>query len=407
MHPILARPTDCPPDARSIEGVDLADALLDSRRRTLSLVENLSDAQWQVPYADGINPVAWELGHLAWFAEFWILRGPHVAGADGAVEARLPARTAAPDTFFDSARIAHATRWQVALPSRPELMTMLRDQLDACVDALSGLAGDDALYFHRLALFHEDMHAEALTWLRARLGYPVPDGLELAGQPMREAVRMQGGGVRIGWQPGCDGFAFDNELPSCIVNIAPFEVDAQPLTAGEFLSFVESDGYANPDYWPGEGGAWLVANSRRHPSRWRKVSVNGPWQTRWFDKWEDLDPRRPVIHVNAFEADAYCRWAGRRLPTPAEFEYAVAETSGGIFHWGHSVWEWTQASFEPCPGFEPGPYRDYSQPWFGSHRELRGGSFSATERMHDARYRNFFLPHRDDLFAGFRTVRQP
>ncbi|MFY9511021.1 MAG: SUMF1/EgtB/PvdO family nonheme iron enzyme, partial [Rubrivivax sp.] len=139
-----------------------------------------------------------------------------------------------------------------------------------------------------------------------------------------------------------------------------------------------------------------------HPARWRPRE-GGRWEVRWFDRWQDLDPAQPVIHVNAWEAEAYCRWAGRRLPSAAEWECA-AQAGGDAFAWGRSVWEWTATPFAPYPGFAPGPYKDYSAPWFGDHRELRGGSFATHARLHELRYRNFFQPHRHDVFAGFRTA---
>jgi len=123
---------------------------------------------------------------------------------------------------------------------------------------------------------------------------------------------------------------------------------------------------------------------------------------RWFDQWLPLDPASAALHLNAFEVQAYCLWAGRRLPSAAEWEHAALTQPG--FLWGHSVWEWTSDAFAPYPGFAPGPYREYSQPWFGNHRELRGGAFATHARMHHPRYRNFFQPHRSDVFAGFRTV---
>lgn len=109
-----------------------------------------------------------------------------------------------------------------------------------------------------------------------------------------------------------------------------------------------------------------------------------------------------MIHVSAWEAEAYARWAGRRLPTAAEWEHAAATQPA--FAWGRSVWEWTASTFTPYPGFAPGPYRDYSAPWFGDHRELRGGAFATHPRLHDLRYRNFFQPGRNDVFTGFRTA---
>ena len=258
-------------------------------------------------------------------------------------------------------------------------------------------ADDAALYFHRLALFHEDMHAEAFAWLRATLGFAAPRGLELRRVGPRAVVHMEGGDVCLGASAG--GFAFDNEQPAQHVEVAPFAIDVAPVRAGDFLRFVEAGGYDAPAHWPGEAGAWRARCGRDLPERWRRRGSH--WEARWFDRWQPLDPDQPAIHVNAWEAEAYCRWAGRRLPTAAQWEHAARASA---MDWGHGVWEWTCDPFLPRPGFAPGPYRDYSAPWFGDHRELRGGSFATHARMHDARYRNFFLPDRCDVFAGFRTV---
>ena len=228
------------PEPRGLAGEALAAALRDSRARTLSLVDDLSDAQWDVPQRDGINPIAWELAHLAWFAEFWTLRGPHHVGADGLVHAALPARIAAPDAHFDSSRLAHAQRWHIPLPSRDRLLAMLGAQLQACLQAMPAGDDDAALYFQRLALFHEDMHGEALVWLRASLAYPVPAGLSLPRQSLGAPLVVPGGLVGIGWPVERRGFAFDNELPGRSLELRSFEIDAQPVTAGQFLRFVEA-----------------------------------------------------------------------------------------------------------------------------------------------------------------------
>ena len=410
-------------DARRLSGAALAQALRDSRARTWALVDDLSDAQWQVPERPGVNPVAWELGHLAWFAEFWVLRGPHTLDANGLAVAHQPPRHAGPDARFDSSRIAHAARWRTPMPSRAELAVMLGAQLEACVasipaaipGAVPAASDDAALYFHRLALFHEDMHAEAFTWLRAALGLPAPalsaTGSALPTMPASEPLRVPGGVVQIG-SPTAQaraGFAFDNEQPARTLTLADYEIDAAPATAGAFLRFVEAGGYDAPAFWPGAAGAWRAACGLSHPPRWRRDPAAGSqtssqtaWQTRWFGRWLPLAADAPVIHVNAFEAEAYCLWARRRLPSAAEWEHAAPR-----LHWGTSVWEWTADAFEPYPGFVPGPYREYSAPWFGDHRELRGGSFATSARLHDRRYRNFFEPHRSDVFAGFRTAARP
>src|SRR5215207_3651316 len=231
-------------DPRRLAGAALADALRDSRATTLARTLDLDDAAWRVPARTGLNPVAWELGHLAWFAEFWILRGPHADTPAGLVDAARPPRHAGPDALFDSARLAHAERWSVPLPSRGALLGMLERQLDACIDAIPVDRDDDAAhYFHRLALFHEDMHAEAFAWSRATLAASAPAGLD-AMPVLGEAtpLRFAGGAVAVGRGADAPGFGFDNELPGMTVALADFEIDAAPVTNGRFLQFVEAGG---------------------------------------------------------------------------------------------------------------------------------------------------------------------
>ncbi|MEP7138465.1 MAG: selenoneine synthase SenA [Caldimonas sp.] len=385
-------------DARRLAGAALAAALRDSRATTLARTFDRDD--WRVARQAGVNPVAWELGHLAWFAEFWILRGPHRLDADGRVTAERPARLAGPDALFDSSRLAHGDRWTAALPDRDALAARLQSQLDACLDAIATEDDDAQNYFHRLALFHEDMHGEAFVWLRATLGWPAPDGLALAGLDPADPIAVAGAEIELGRGPDARGFSFDNESPARRARVAPFEVDAAPVTNASFARFVDSGGYDDSRWWPGEAGAWRRRQTRARPERWRR-SQDGHWQQRWFDRWIALDPDAPVIHLNAFEAEAFARWAGRRLPGAAEWEHAARDPR---FRWGRSVWEWTADAFQPHPGFVPGPYRDYSEPWFGDHRELRGGSFATHDRLHHPSYRNFFTPDRSDVFAGFRTA---
>ena len=390
-------------DARSLAGKALEDALRDARARSRAWTFDLGDSQWRVPQQAGVNLPAWELAHIVWFGEFWVLRGPHALDDQGFVRAALPPRISGPDPVFDSARLGHAARWTEALPSRAQLADQLDAQLEAVVTHLTAAEGsDDALYFHRLALFHEDMHAEAFAWMRSTLGYPAPRGLalpRLAGA--RTSIPVAAADVRIGWPEERRGFFFDNERDASFVRLEAYEIDSTPVSAGDFLKFVESGGYDEPAWWPGEAGRWRKSTGMSHPARWRRTPTG--WQTRWFDQWLPLDPDQPAIHLSAWEAEAYALWSGRRLPSAAEWEHAAC--SEASFEWGRSVWEWTASDFAPYPGFAPGPYRDYSAPWFGDHRELRGGAFATHERMHDVRYRNFFQARRHDVFAGFRTAR--
>ena len=408
--------------ARHLCGAALAQALTDARARTWALVSDLTPAQWQPPIQPGVNPIAWELAHLAWFAEFWVLRGPHQFGPSGLVTAHHAPRFAGPDAHLDSARLPHPQRWAIPLPTAADLKKMLDDQLAACVAALPGSElsrpdltndneADDALYFHRLALFHEDMHAEALCWLRAALGYAPPMGIVMPSCGLRQPLRVRGGDVNLGSGADAAGFAFDNERPGKRVSLQDFEIDSQPVSALEFAEFVDADGYGQAQFWSADGGRWRSESGCCQPSHWRRSS-HGSWQMRWFDQWLALQPGVPAMHLNAFEAEAYCLWAKRRLPTAAEWEHAAqssrtsqsGQSDNAGFTWGNSVWEWTADAFAPYPGFSAGPYKQYSQPWFGDHRELRGGAFATHPRMHHPHYRNFFLPERSDVFAGFRTA---
>lgn len=394
-------------DPRQLAGFDLAQALRDARERTWAWVDDLTDAQWLPPCQAGVNPIAWELAHMAWFAEYWTLRAPHGRDAQGFASSSVPPRFAGPDAHFDSARLAHTARWTTPLPSRAGLKDRLAAQLDASLAVLPSRADpsrtslDSDLYFHRLALFHEDMHAEALCWLRSELAYPAPTGVALVPLSGTKSLAVPGGRIAIGKSRSILGFAFDNERDGLCATVPPFEIDANPVSAFDYSRFVDSGGYDTPAYWPGPAGAWRATFPLRHPQKWRK-NAKGTWEMLWFDTWLVLDGDLPVIHVNAYEAEAYCLWAKRRLPSAAEWECAALSAHG--FLWGNSVWEWTTDAFQPYPGFTAGPYREYSQPWFGNHRELRGGAFATHKRMHNPHYRNFFLPQRSDIFAGFRTV---
>lgn len=393
-------------DPRTLRGLALAQALRESRQRTWDWVDDLSPAQWTPPLQAGINPVAWELAHVAWFAEFWILRGPHRVDTATQVHAAKAPLYAGPDALLDSGRLAHADRWSAPLPGREPLRALMQAQLEACIATIpsSGFEpSDDAdLYFHRLALFHEDMHGEALLWMRAALACPAPAGLRPPEVPVAQALNVPAARAFMGWPASAPGFAFDNEWPAQEATLPAFEIDSAPLRAVDFARFVDAGGYDRAEHWPGAAGAWRAASGLSHPQRWRRTAP-GDWQMRWFDDWLDVAGALPAMHVNAYEAQAYCLWAGRRLPRAAEWEHA-AVTLGDAFHRGSSVWEWTADDFLPYAGFRPGPYRAYSEPWFGTHRELRGGSYATHARMHHVRYRNFFQPHRSDVFAGFRTV---
>ena len=383
----------------------LAASLRASREDTLHTFEACERAldNLSVPHREALNPPLWELGHIGWFQEFWIARNPQrEIGTRADPEApRLPGIRAGADTLYDSSRVAHAARWRLPLPNAATTRTDLAGQMDATLERLATAADDDAaLYFFRLALLHEDMHHEAALYMAQSLGVAIDD-IRWQPSPLDDAcdqLTFDAGP----WQMGSEdvGFAFDNELDAHPVMLpTTTRIDSRVLRWADYLPFVEAGGYDEANWWSAPGLDWLAADRPTTPRYTRRVG--DAWQQWRHGCWNTLNPTLPACHLTAYEAEAWCRWAGRRLPTEAEWERAAVDGAQD-FEWG-AVWEWTASPFEPYPGFAPHPYRDYSVPWFTSRRVLRGASFMTQPRMRHPRYRNFFQPHRNDVPAGFRT----
>jgi iron(II)-dependent oxidoreductase len=367
------------PMSRLYEGERLAGALADARARTLAIYSHLDLPALRLPCVPIVNPPLWELAHVAWFQEYWCLRG-----GDDAARSLLEGA----DALFNSSTVAHDSRWTLDYPSAERLLQYMGDTLDATRQAVAR-APEERRYFFHLALLHEDMHAEALLMTLQSQGLPAPPAKVCEAMPRAaEASRdidfaggefMQGSDFSQG--TGSGGFVFDNEQGAHAVRLAPFTMASHPVTQGEFAAYVDDVSARPPVHWKRDGSNWLA---------------------RRFDRWEPIDPHAPLVHVSLEDALAYCRWARRRLPTEAEWEFA-ALSGQDLKRMAGAVWQWTSSAFAPYPGFAPGPYRDYSEPWFHTHFVLRGGSFATTRRIATRRFRNFYLPQRSDIFAGFRT----
>ena len=333
--------------------------LEDARQRTRRMADDLGGARELGPKLAIVNPPRWEIGHVGWFQEWWCLR-----------DAREDRPSILPnaDRLYNSATVAHATRWDLPLPSFQDTLGY-RDEVTAqLIERLK--RGEANPYFVKLAVRHEDMHAEAFHYTRQTLGYEgegAPGALGATGD-----VDYAGGVFRLGSTPG-DGFVFDNEKWSHPLVLEPFRMSRGCVTNAQYEAFVKAGG--NP------------------PRYWKDGRV------RRFERWVRRVPDEPVMHVSWHDAQAYCAFAGRRLPTEAEWEYAALRGLEGT----GQVWEWTASAFLPYPGFVRDPYKEYSEPWFATHKVLRGGSFATPARIARVRFRNFYTPDRADVFCGFRT----
>ena len=397
----------------------LARALEASRRDTLATFALYEAAlpELAVPLRAELNPPLWELGHIGWFQEYWIGRNPARAQgqrADAEAPRRAPRRAGA-DALYHSSHVPHDARWWLPLPDAAATRADLAGQLAQSLQLLGEVqrqgrqdraAEDDALYFHRLALLHEDMHHEAALYMAQGLGIAIDDARWQA-RPLPEPaaeLAFDAGDWTLGTPQGRrgGGFVFDNEAGRAETTAAACRIDAQVVRWAEVLPFVEAGGYDDPRFWSAAGWAWRQAQAAAAPRYLRAGARPGSGWQRWrHGRWAALDPREAASHLTLHEAEAWCRWAGRRLPTEAEWERA-ALTRPAAFAWGE-VWEWTASAFRPFEGFVPHPYRDYSAPWFDGRPVLRGASFMTQPRMRHARYRNFFQAHRSDVPAGFRS----
>ena len=365
----------------------IADALSEARERTLSLVEPLDDAQLNRVYSPILSPLAWDLGHIANFEELWLVQ--RIGGREP-LHGDL-------GRFYDAIENPRKIRGELPILRDAELRAYLADVRERTLDVLEsveiGPDVEDPLlrdgFVYEMLLAHELQHNETMLQLLQLVdGYELPPGV--AGQRSSpripgtdasgavETVAVEAGLHEIG--APARGFAYDNERPRHTVELAAFEIDRTPVGNGAYISFMEATGAEPPLYWEREGEGWVdTARGRRTP----------------------IDPDEPVIHVSWEQADAFARWAGKRLPTEHEWE-AARDRLDGV---GHG-WEWTSSDFLAYPGFEAFPYPEYSAVFFGEeYKVLRGSSWATHPRVARPSFRNWDLPQRRQIFAGLRCAR--
>ena len=423
----------------------LVELLADTHGRTLELLAGLDREQLMGPRLPIVNPLLWEIGHVAWFYEQFILRMLY------GYEPTLPDG----DAIYDSIAIEHGVRWELPLLPLEECLRYIDTVRNKLVDRLSGEeASEQDSFIYQFAAFHQDMHNEAYSYTRQTLAYPAPDFKSAAqlqqddtSGPLPGDVEIPGGKFQLGTAHDAP-FLFDNEKWSHEQTVYPFSIARAPVTNAEFAAFVDDGGYRRRELWQDVGWDWCEQTGARHPVYWVEDGP-GRWQIRRFDQIIKLPPHEPVIHINWYEANAWCNWGGRRLPTELEWEVAAAGEPDGAgvlsserkrnYPWGNesvsapanldgrvagcvdvaawpagdsafgcrqmlgNVWEWTASSFEPYPGFAADAYREYSATSFGTRKVLRGGAWATRSRMVNNMYRNFFTPERRDILAGFRT----
>jgi gamma-glutamyl hercynylcysteine S-oxide synthase len=382
-------------DWRSANAAQIADGLQSLRAKTLTVFDAyVAAGKLHVPCAAELNPPLWELGHLAWFQEHWIGRNQqrHLGIHCDPKHVRLPSILETADSLYDSGNVPHDTRWHLPLLEPVACKAYLAKTLEQTLKLLSeSEESDHALYFYRLVLFHEAMHLEAAIYMAQALdieinGNAIPRKIaiyNIAVQAIDTPAKRQITHKKQLFHLGSttSGFVFDNELTAHPVEVAAFEIDRRCVNWGEYLKFVET-------------------TSRSMPRYLRKSALGYENQT--FGVWKVIDLEAAAVHLNLDDAQSYCAWAGRRLPTEAEWELAASVSKSDEFQWGE-VWEWTSSTFAPYTGFVAHSYQDYSEPWFGTRQVLRGACIATQPMMKNAKYRNYFTTDRTDIYAGFRT----
>jgi gamma-glutamyl hercynylcysteine S-oxide synthase len=355
------------------------EALTQVRARTHALVAHLDDADLERQVDPLMSPLVWDLAHIAAYEDLWLV---HRYAGEPLLHPDLAAR-------YDAFETPRSVRGEIELLDARGAREYLRDVRERTLQAINGRGPDPVL--HEMVARHELQHTETMRQAM-RLG-----GLLAPGEPLLDPL-----GGRDGWLDVPAGtfamgapddvFSYDNERPRHDVEVGAFRIARRPVTNGTWLTFTEGGGYQRREWWTDEGWAWKEDYDITH-----------------CPDAETGHPDAPVCHVSWFEADAFARWSGGRLPTEAEWEKAATWSQGTLRLEGiGQVWEWTSSWFGGYPDFVAHPYRDYSEVFFGeSYRVLRGRSWATDPRLATPTFRNWDLPQRRQIFAGVRLAADP
>ena len=407
-----------------------------AREHTLRLVASISDEDLEAVHSTLMSPLVWDLGHIAAYEDLWLV---HRAGGESMLRPDL-------GDVYDAFETPRADRGDLPFLRRAEALAYL-EQVRARVRDLAHERGIGDGTLHELVLRHEQQHNETMHQAigLARLEAARPASRAVippapGGHTGLELVDVPGGPCELGAE--AHGFAYDNERPRHGIEVPAFRIGRTPITNATFLQFAEGGGYERREWWSDEGWSWKEDYDISRPLQW--TADGREWTL--AGGLAPLDPDRPVVHVSWFEADAFARAYGVRLPTEVEWEKAAAwdEATGtsrrhpwgdepagsehanlgqlgcgpapaGAYPAGASpcgclgmigdVWEWTASAFTGYEGFVAHPYREYSEVFFGGdYRVLRGGSWATHARVATPTFRNWDHPIRRQIFAGFRVA---
>jgi iron(II)-dependent oxidoreductase len=402
---------------------ELVAALSRAREATLRLVEPVDDEQLVAQVSPIMSPLVWDLAHIGWFEELWLVRR---IGHDESTVARL-------DDLYDAFQQPRGERSRLPILAPPEARAYLESVRRDAFRLLERmpLDGSDPLlrdgYVYGLVLQHELQHQETMlqTLQLSGVAYPTAAHDDVRAPLGPEDVLVPAGPFTLGTNR--EPWAYDNEQPAHVVELPAFWIERHPLTNERFAEFVEDGGYRKRRYWSEDGWQWLREERVEAPLYWQRA--RGGWVRRRFARSEPVPPAEPVQHISFYEAEAVAAWAGKRLPTEAEWEKAAqgadsdadanlgresfgplpvarrATSSVGCDCMLGDVWEWTSSAFTGYPGFTAFPYAEYSEAFFGEeHRVLRGGSWATDPLVARITFRNWDYPQRRQLFSGVRLT---